>query len=304
MFIEEYLQELRQQGFTPRAFVGYGRSVARRIRENLEANPGAVRSGWNMALAFFAATFVGSAALALRVERSLAYELFTATSIWILVTFALVTASVQLLRDPDGYRLSALNVPLAMTLARVVLIPGIVLLLMDGHLGLALTLYVIAALSDVADGWVARRWRQITVLGTVMDPVVDIVFNLALFAGLAFADLLPGWVFLVAAIRYGVLVVGAACLYLFVGPVRIRPTTLGRLMGVLTSALAGLLMLLRHRGGHWADRLAPLTGIALGALLAAGVLHALALGWYNLRVIRGGAAAQSGVVGDVRWGRR
>src|SRR5438876_353898 len=50
VFIEEYLQELRQRGFTPRAFVGYGRSVARRIRENLEANPGAVRATWNMAL--------------------------------------------------------------------------------------------------------------------------------------------------------------------------------------------------------------------------------------------------------------
>ncbi len=304
MFIEEYLQELRQRGFTPRAFVGYGRSVARRIRENLEANPGAVRAAWNMALAFFAVAFVGCAALALGVERAFAVRLFTATAVWIAVTFALVTASVDLLRDADGYRLPALNVPLALTLARVVMIPAILMSLVAGHVILAFGLYVFAALSDVADGWIARRWRQATLLGTVMDPVVDILLNLALFGGLSLAGLLPGWVFVLAAVRTTVLVVGAAGLYLFVGPVRIRPTTLGRLMGVLTSALAALLMLLGHGGGHWAERLVPLTGVALGALIAAGVLHALALGWYNLRLLQGAIDAQRGVVGDVRWGRR
>ena len=304
VFIEEYLQELRQRGFTPRAFVGYGRSVIRRIRENLEANPGAVRAAWNMALAFFAVAFVGCAALALGVERSFAYRLFTVTAVWIAVTFAIVTASVDLLRDPQGYRLSSLNVPIALTLARVVMIPAILMCLIAGHVFLALGLYVFAALSDVADGWIARHWRQATQLGTVMDPVVDIFLNLALFAGLAFGRLLPAWVFWIAVVRTCVLMVGAAGLYLFVGPVRIRPTTLGRLMGVLTAALAGLLMLLGHRGGHWAERLVPLTGIALGALLSAGVLHALALGWYNLRLLQSDDEARRGVVGDVRWGRR
>jgi cardiolipin synthase len=304
VFIEEYLQELRQQGFTPRALAGYGRSVARRVRENWEANPGAVRSAWSLALAFFAATFIGCATIALTIERGLAYEMFTASSIAILLAFGLVTAGVELLRDPDGYRLSSLNVPLALTLARVVLTPAITLALLDERIGLALGLFLVAGLTDIADGWIARRWRQITVLGTVMDPVVDVVFSYALFAGLMLANLLPTWAFVAATLRYGILVVGGIGLYLFVGPVRIRPTTLGRLMGVITSALVGLLMVLRLRGGHWADRLVPLTGVALGSLLAAGVVHVLALGWYNLRMLRGEMDAKGRVVGDVRWGRQ
>ena len=55
--------------------------------------------------------------------------------------------------------------------------------------------------------------------------------------------------------RYGVLLVGGACLYLFVGPVRIRPTLSGRLTGVLMSALVGFLMLLHVLGSRWSDTL-------------------------------------------------
>jgi len=304
VFIEEYLQELRRDGFSPAAIARYVHRVALLARENLDANPGGVRAVWSVALGFFAVAFIASAAVALWVERGLAYELLLWSSVWILLAFGAVTAGISLLRDPQGYRLSALNVPLVLTLARVVVVPGIALLLMDRHYALALGVYSFAALSDVADGWVARRWNQITELGTVLDPVVDIVFNFTLFAGLALAGLLPGWVFAVAALRYGVLVIGGACLYVFVGPVRIRPTTLGRLMGVVTSTLVALLAALHLGGGHFAERLLPLTGIALGVLLIAGLLHVLALGWYNLRVMRGTVQAEGRVVGDVRWGKQ
>ena len=304
MFIEEYLQELRRDGFTPGAFARYFRRIARLTRENLDANPGGVRAVWSVALAFFAGAFVASAAVALRIDRWLAYELLLWTSVWILIAFGAVTAGISLLRDTQGYRLASLNPPLVLTLMRVVMVPGLALLLMDHHFALALGVYVIASLSDVADGWIARRWNQVTELGTVLDPLVDIVFNFALYAGLVLAGLLPPWVFAMAAVRYGLLIVGGIGLYLFVGPVRIHPTTLGRLMGVVTSALVALLAVLHLHGGHLAERLLPLTGIALGVLLGGGVLHVVALGWYNLRMMRGALHAQGRVVGDVRWGKQ
>lgn len=304
MFIEEYLQELRRDGFTPTAFGRYFRRVAVLLRENLDANPGGVRAVWNVALAFFAAAFVASAAVALWVERTLAYELLLWTAVWIALAFGAVTAGIALLRDRDGYRLSSLNVPLVLTLGRIVLVPAIALLLMDHHFGVALGVYLFASATDVADGWLARRLNQITVLGTVLDPLVDIVFNFALFAGLVLAGLLPTWVFVMAALRYGVWIVGGTYLYVFLGPVRIHPTTLGRLMGVVTSALVALLAVLHLHGGHLAERLLPLTATALGVLLSAGLLHVLALGWYNLRLMRGTLTAQGRVVGDVRWGKQ
>jgi hypothetical protein len=52
------------------------------------------------------------------------------------------------------------------------------------------------------------------------------------------------------------------------------------------------------------DRLAPLTTMALGVLLVAAVGQVVALGWYNLRLLKGQAESPGSVVGDVRWGKR
>ncbi len=303
MFVEEYLHDLRRDRFAPAALLLYGRRVAARVREQIYSNPGAVRSVWSVALGFFAAAFVAAVAMALVYDRHLAYDFFLHTALWILPAFALVTLFLELLRDRDGYRLSALNIPVTLTLLRVVLAPGLALLLVERHFHAALVVYGLAAVTDVADGWVARRWNQITRLGTILDPQVDIVFNLALFFALAAAGLLPDWVFWVAVLRYAILLVGGACLYLFVGPVKIYPTLFGRLTGVLMTALVALLLLLHALGGHLRERLESLTVIALGVMLSATVIQVVVLGWYNLKVMTGAAdAARGRVVGDVRWG--
>jgi cardiolipin synthase len=302
MFVEEYLQDLRRDRFTPRALHLYGRRVAGRVREHIYANPGAVRSIWSVALGFFAATFVIAAGLAVGLDRHLAYDFFLLTSLWLLPVFAVVTLGIDLLRDRDGFPLSAINVPTTLTVLRVVLAPGLALFLLDRHLVLALVAYLIAALSDVADGWLARRWRQETKLGSVLDPLVDIVFNLAVFFALTAADLLPRWVFAMAAARYGLLLLGGTYLRLFVGPFRIRPTFFGRATGVLASSLVGFLILLHCAGGPVSERLVRLTESATGVLLGATFLHVVVMGWYNLRLLTGEAAKARGrVVGDVRW---
>jgi cardiolipin synthase (CMP-forming) len=304
MFVEEHLQELRRQRFSPRAFAVYLRLMAARSRDSIVANPGAVRSVWTVGLLFFAVAFVAAVLITLHYDRQLAYDFFLQTALWILPAFALVTLNIEHLRDAQGYPLSALNVPCALTLLRVALVPGIALFLVERHFVLALATFVTAALSDVADGWIARRWRQQTRLGAVLDPLVDIVFNLAMFFALVAAELLPRWVFVVAALRYGVLVVGGICLYLFVGPVTIRPTLFGRATGVMMSSLVVLLLFLHAVQGRLSVVLLPLTEIALGVLLGATVIHVIALGWYNLKLMTGDARARRGVVGDVRWGAK
>jgi len=304
MFVEEYLQDLRRDRFAPPALLLYARRMAQRSRGEMVANPGAVRSAWTLALLFFAAAFLAAVALALAGDRHLAYDFFLTTSLGIVPAFALVTIFIGALRDHEGYRLSALNVPIALTLLRAVMLPGIVLFLEERQFGLAVACYVLAALTDIADGWIARRWRQVTTLGTVLDPIVDIVFNFAILGGLWAAGLLKPWVFAVAAARYGALLVGGSYFYIFVGPVRIQPTLFGRLTGVLMSALVALLMLLTVAPHTLAERLAPLTENALGILLIATVVHVVALGWYNLRIMTGRVEEQGRVVGDVRWGAR
>lgn len=302
MFVEEYLVDLRRERFAPPAIVHYLRRLGQRARADVLAVPSAVRSVWNVALFYFVATFVAAAAIALWMDRHLAIEFFLQTALWIVLGFGLVTAHIGTLRDRDGYRLSALNLPTALTLFRVVAAPGIALFLIEGRLAHAFVLFVVAALTDVADGALARRGGQVTRLGTMLDPIVDIVFNLTLFAGLAVAGLLPRWVFGIAALRYGLLLVGGACMYVFAGPVRIQPTLFGRLTGIVMTGLAALLIVLRALAPDLVRPLAPLTEVALGALLLATVGQVIALGWFNLRTMPGRAAEKSRVVEEARWG--
>jgi len=309
VFIEEYLQDLRRDRFAPAALVLYARRVAARAREQLYANPATVRSVWSTALGIFAAAFVAAVAMALLYDRSLAGDFLLYTALWILPTLGLVTLFLELLRDRDGYRLSSINVPVTLTLFRLSLVPGLVLFLVEGRFRVALLLYGLASLTDIADGWVARRWNQVTRLGTVLDPQVDIVFNLGLLFALAHAHVVPGWVFALAALRYAILLVGGTCLYLFVGPVKIYPTLFGRLTGVVMTVLIAMLLTLHalggRLGGHLRDRLETLTVTALAVMLAATVIHVVALGWYNLRLMTGAAnQARGRVVGDVRWGAK
>lgn len=305
MFIEEYLRDLRRDRFVPAALALYARRVLARARAQIYANPAVVRSVWSVALGFFAAAFAASVGMAFVYDRHLAADFLLHTALWILPAFAVVTLFLELLRDRDGYRLSALNLPVTLTLLRVVLVPGLALFLIEGHVIAALVVYLLASLSDVADGWIARRWNQITPLGTVLDPQVDVVFNLGLMFALARAEVVPGALFWVAVARYAILFVGAGCLYVFVGPVKIYPTLFGRLTGVVTAALVAMLLALHAVGGHVLERLANLTIVGLGVMLAAGVVHVIVLGWYNLRTMTGAAAAASGrVVGDVRWGAK
>jgi cardiolipin synthase len=260
-----------------------------------------VRSVWAVAVVYFAVVFLSCVGMALAWDRDLAERFLLQTSLWMLPAFTFVTLFVGHLRDESGHRLSGLNLPLMLTLARVSLVPGIAVFLVDRHFAWAFGVYVFAALTDVLDGWFARRWRQITPLGTMLDPLVDIVFNLTTLAGLAAANLLHAWVFWVAVTRYTILVVGAAALYLFVGPVRVRPTWFGRMTGVIMTALVALFTLLVAVRGPLGAGLTRLTEIALGVMLVATVLQVLVMGWYNLRLLTGAAKQAERVVHDVRW---
>ena len=72
-----------------------------------------------------------------------------------------------------------LNVANILTLARLVVLPVIVgLLYVSGFWPamIALGLYVLGAVTDFLDGWVARKYNQITPFGTFLDPIVDKIY--------------------------------------------------------------------------------------------------------------------------------
>ena len=75
----------------------------------------------------------------------------------------------------------------AVTLSRALLIAPIFGLLWIGQPDWALALYVLAALTDLVDGWLARRFKQSSAFGAQLDAVVDNLFSVAILGFLALA---------------------------------------------------------------------------------------------------------------------
>jgi CDP-diacylglycerol---glycerol-3-phosphate 3-phosphatidyltransferase len=101
-----------------------------------------------------------------------------------------------------GIREDALNLPNLLTMARVVLIPVVIWLLADGTPRAnfyAALVYVVCAVTDAIDGWLARKKNLISVLGKFLDPLADKLLVLGVLIWLVYMGRLP-WFGVVAAI--------------------------------------------------------------------------------------------------------
>lgn len=93
-----------------------------------------------------------------------------------------------------------MNLPIALTLFRIVLVPLIIVFLISSdrvHVFIAAVIFMAASLTDWLDGRVARRWNQVTRLGTLLDPVADKLLVAAALVALVQIDMVDGWVALV-----------------------------------------------------------------------------------------------------------
>ena len=89
-----------------------------------------------------------------------------------------------------------LLVPNLITIARILAIIPIVALVMNGDPTLrwiALVLYIVAAVSDYLDGYLARAWNQYSPLGRMLDPIADKLLVGILIAALAWDSSLSAW---------------------------------------------------------------------------------------------------------------
>jgi CDP-diacylglycerol---glycerol-3-phosphate 3-phosphatidyltransferase len=90
------------------------------------------------------------------------------------------------------------NLPNLLTVGRILLVPILVTVLftkMPGKEWLGLGLFLAAALTDFLDGFLARRWKQVTKLGQILDPAADKILMAAAFISLVELDsrVTPAW---------------------------------------------------------------------------------------------------------------
>jgi CDP-diacylglycerol--glycerol-3-phosphate 3-phosphatidyltransferase len=119
----------------------------------------------------------------------------------------------------------------------------------------AITIFLVAAASDGLDGYVARRYKQRSTLGAILDPIADKGLLLSAIITLSISNWsyidpeygrFPAWFPVLVITRDAVILVGAGVLHLLNGKVHVRPSWTGKVATVLQMAAIAWVMLQLH----------------------------------------------------------
>ncbi len=121
------------------------------------------------------------------------------------------------------------SVPNLITLTRILLIPVMAYCLMSQAYWIALPIFLVAALSDLADGYIARRFKIASRLGAALDPIADKLNMLVATVLLAWQALMPIWLAIAIVARDIVIVLGSLAYRMTLGHLEVSPTRLSKL---------------------------------------------------------------------------
>jgi len=121
-----------------------------------------------------------------------------------------------------------MNLPNSLTVFRILLIPFFLGFLIYGLYGQALLTLIVAGLTDILDGVIARMANQRTQLGAYLDPLADKLLLTSAFVTLSILHLVPIWVAIIVLSRDFIIVAGTLLLYITETPMRVIPTVLGK----------------------------------------------------------------------------
>lgn len=135
------------------------------------------------------------------------------------------------------------HLPNTITIARLLLVPVMILFLKQGQYGYALTVFLVAGVSDALDGFIARRFGLITHLGAVLDPLADKLLLISAYVMLAWLGQVPFWLLLIVGFRDLFIIGGYLVVTSMLGPVRMRPSYLSKLNTLTQIGLVVALLL-------------------------------------------------------------
>jgi cardiolipin synthase (CMP-forming) len=134
------------------------------------------------------------------------------------------------------------NIPNAITLARIFTVPLLVWLIIDQEMFAAFLLFMLAGLSDGADGYLAKRFGWHTELGAYLDPIADKALLVSIYVTLGLAGHLPVWL-VIAVVSRDVLIIGAVLLaWMMSRPISVKPLLVSKVNTVSQILLAGVVL--------------------------------------------------------------
>lgn len=105
------------------------------------------------------------------------------------------------------------HVPNILTLCRFALIPFIFISIIEENYLLAFIFLTISGITDVLDGFIARKFNFISNFGKLMDPLADKATQISSLIALSFVEIIPFWILVVVFLKEAFMIAGASYLY-------------------------------------------------------------------------------------------
>lgn len=168
-----------------------------------------------------------------------------------------------------------------LTLLRIALVPGLVILVVYGHFEWALVVFFVAGVSDGLDGLAARVRGEQTALGSMLDPLADKLLVIALLLALAMPNPevtvpIPAWLAIASISRDALILLASLVFHLALGTRTFAASFLGK---ATTVAHLGLILWILWRNAVGSDHpLTPYLLVVTAGLVAASGGHYLLMG--------------------------
>ena len=122
-----------------------------------------------------------------------------------------------------------MSIPNLITLARILAVPVILWAITSGEMRIAFALFLAAGLSDLIDGFLAKRFGMATELGAYLDPLADKAMIISIYVALGIVEAIPRWLVILVVSR-DIMIVSAVILsWLVDKPVKLKPIAVSKL---------------------------------------------------------------------------
>lgn len=105
------------------------------------------------------------------------------------------------------------HIPNILTILRFIFIPIILYFIFTGNYVLGIVFFTISGVTDVLDGFIARKFNLISNFGKLMDPLADKLTQISVLASFVTVDIIPFWILVIVILKELIMVVGASFLY-------------------------------------------------------------------------------------------
>ena len=135
-----------------------------------------------------------------------------------------------------------MSVPNLITLFRILLVPLTIWLIVTGQYLPAFLAFVIAGISDGIDGFVAKKFNQVTELGAYLDPLADKILLVSIYVALGTLELMPP-LLVITVVSRDVMIIGAVILsWVLDKPVEVHPLWISKINTTVQIAFAGFVL--------------------------------------------------------------